>query len=149
MSESVKDRGVILDSDLSMHSQFSEITKICFLQLMNISNIRKHLTTESTIILTLSIGLTGIDICVVLLDGAPSVQINRPQNVQNIAATIVSLVRKHDSITPILRILYWLPVQHRITFKIICLAHQLLCNGFCVQVTYRTSCPSTLFIHRV
>ncbi|XP_046550024.1 uncharacterized protein LOC124259852 [Haliotis rubra] len=53
-------------------------------------------------------------------------KINRLQCVQDTATRIVSLARKQDHITPILKDLHWLPVQHRITFKILCLAHRCL-----------------------
>ncbi|XP_046579590.1 uncharacterized protein LOC124287151 [Haliotis rubra] len=120
VSEIVKDLGVILDSDLSTDSHISQITKMCFLQLRNISNIRKYLTKESAIILILSLVMTRIDFCNSLLVGASAVQINRLQRVQK------SLARKQDHITPTLKDLHWLPVQHRVTFKILCLAHRCL-----------------------
>ena len=41
------------------------------------------------------------------------------QRVQNMAAQLVAKTRKRDYITPILRALHWLPIRHRIIFKVL------------------------------
>ena len=44
------------------------------------------------------------------------------------AAKILTLRRKYEHITPILQELHWLPVEHRITYKILLTTHRAL-NG--------------------
>ena len=44
------------------------------------------------------------------------------------AAKILTLRRKYEQITPILQELHWLPVEHRITYKILLTTHRAL-NG--------------------
>ena len=48
------------------------------------------------------------------------------QAVQNAAARVVTLTPKHVHITPILINLHWLPVEFRITFKVLLLVYKAL-----------------------
>ena len=50
------------------------------------------------------------------------------QYVQNAAARLITGIRKHDHITPILMDLHWLPVNEHIQFKILLLTFKSL-NG--------------------
>ncbi|KAK2170581.1 hypothetical protein LSH36_2g17002, partial [Paralvinella palmiformis] len=60
-----------------------------------------------------------IDYCNSLLYGISDYNINRLQRIQNSAARIVTNTRKYDHITLILQKLHWLPVGHRIHFKML------------------------------
>ncbi len=44
----------------------------------------------------------------------------------NSAAHLISGMRKYDHITPVLTSLHWLPVEHRINFKLMCLTYKVL-----------------------
>ena len=59
----------------------------------------------------------------------PSHSARKLQYVQNAAARLITGIRKHDHITPILMDLHWLPVNERIQFKILLLTFKSL-NGF-------------------
>ena len=65
-----------------------------------------------------------IDYCNSLLYGMPENMINRLQKLQNIAARILTKNSKQCHITPILKLLHWLPVKFRIRFKILVLTFQ-------------------------
>ena len=56
--------------------------------------------------------------------GLPSQQIQRLPLIQNSAARLVTRTKKHDSISSVLRNLYWLPIQSRIHFKVLLFAYQ-------------------------
>ena len=76
-----------------------------------------------------SIVCARLDYCNSLLYGVSKQNIRKLQVVQNSLARLVSGTRKFDHITvitPILADLHWLPVSHRITFKIATLTFKIL-----------------------
>ena len=58
--------------------------------------------------------------------GIPEELIRKLQRVQNNAARVITLTKKYDHITPVLKELHWLPVRKRIEFKILLLAYKCL-----------------------
>ena len=71
---------------------------------------------------------TNLDYCNAILHGLPKAHLNLPQLVQNRAARIVTVTKKYEHITPILIELHWLPVEYRITYKILSLVYKAI-NG--------------------
>ena len=69
-----------------------------------------------------------LDFCNSLLYGIPKHVLKRLQSVQNAAARVVTLARKRDHITPVLKELHWLQVQERVIFKILLLTYKALNN---------------------
>ena len=68
-----------------------------------------------------------MDYCNSVLYGANDTgALGKLQLIQNNAARIVSLRRKYDHITPVLQDLHWLPVKHRINFKILLMTYKAL-----------------------
>ena len=48
------------------------------------------------------------------------------QRVQNSAARLVCNISRYDNVTPVLYSLHWLPVQYRISFKILILTFKAI-----------------------
>ena len=115
---SVKNLGVTLDSNLSMSQHISNTCKAAYIHIRHISSIRYLLTTQATQTLVCSLVLSRLDYCNSLLSGCPQYLLNKLQNVQNAAARLVCKAKKSDHIHPILETLHWLPVTHRIQYKI-------------------------------
>ena len=129
LSDTVKNLGVTLDRELSMTQHITSLCKSLNFQLRKIGNIRKYLTNDITKTLVTSLILSKLDYCNALLGGLPQESIHKLQNVQNNAARLITLSRKRDHITPILRDLHWLSVRDRIVFKICLLCHKCLNNS--------------------
>ena len=125
-SNSARDLGIILDSELSMKDQVSTVCQSCFYHLRNISRIRKYLTQTATESLVHALIGSRLDYGNSLLCGIPKSSIRRLQSVQNAAARVVIRSSRFDHITPVLFDLHWLPVQSRILFKILLLTYKAL-----------------------
>ena len=72
--------------------------------------------------------MSRLDYCNGLLYGKVSVHVKlgKLQRLQNAAARLVCTVSRYDHITPSLINLHWLPVTHRIEFKIAMLVHKYI-----------------------
>ena len=58
------------------------------------------------------------------LSGISARQVLKMQVVQNSAARLIYRIRKHESVSLILRDLHWLPIYSHILFKILLLAYE-------------------------
>ena len=83
-----------------------------------IGQLAKYLDRKSIERLVHAFVSSRLDSCNSLLYGLPAYEIEKLQRVQNAAARLVTRSSKYDHITPILHDLHWLPVHHRITYKI-------------------------------
>ena len=93
-------------------------------QLYSIGKIRKYLDSPTAEKMVNCAITSRMDYCNSLLYGAKGCTLSRLQRCQNNAARIVSLRRKYDHITSVLQDLHWLPVEQRISFKILLLAYK-------------------------
>ena len=114
--------------------------------LKSVGSIRQYINTDACKILTHALVTSRLDYSNSLLFGLTHCVISCLQRVQNTAARIVTQTRKRDHITPVLRLLHWLPLQYRLRFKV-CLhvyrtmsgrAPNYLCN---LLVKYRPARP--------
>ena len=100
-----------------------------FYFLYNIRRIRKYLSCESTERLFHAFITSRLDYCNGLLYGAPEYQIKKLERVMNASARLVYLAPNYCHITPLLRVLHWLPVRLRVDFKILLVTFKIL-HGF-------------------
>ena len=75
-----------------------------------------------------SIVIARLDYCNSVYVGLPMNRLQRLQLVQNSAARVISQTKRYTSITPILNVLHWLPINKRRQFKILLLTFKSL-NG--------------------
>ena len=118
--------GVVLDAHLDMTAQVSSVCKASYIQLHNISRIRKYLTYEATSTLINALVTSKLDYNNSILFGLPGYVRKPLQMVQHCAARLITHTRKYDHITPVLMELHWLPVQARIHYKIAVLVFKSL-----------------------
>jgi len=69
--------------------------------------------------------LSRIDYGNSTLAGLPKSTIAPLQRVQNAAARLIMNLRIRDHVTPALRQLHWLPVHHRVNFKLCTMMHAI------------------------
>jgi hypothetical protein len=127
-TSSVKNLGVIFDANMNMEQQVNNVCRSGYYQLRNIGHIRRYLTNHATKSLVNDLVSSRLDYCNVLLCGLPQTILNKLQRVQNTAAPIVTRTSRRSHITPVLKELHWLPVKHRVQFKILMHTYKAL-NG--------------------
>ena len=129
LSNCVKDLGVTLDNHLTLGSHVQGVCRTATFGLRSIARVRKYLDQQTCERLVHAYVSSKLDYCNSLLYGLPGEMLNRIQRIQNNAARVVTRIRKSDHITPVLAALHWLPVRHRITFKILLITFKLLQNN--------------------
>ena len=118
-AKSVRNLGVIQDSNLTMENQVSSITKTCYYHIRRIGKMRSNITSDACKTLVQATITSRLDYANALLYGIPSKLTDRLQMVQNSAARLVTRTRRRDHITPVLVALHWLPVKYRIRYKVL------------------------------
>ena len=127
-SASARNLGVVFDNSLTFEKHVSAICKSALYHPRRIAKIKSYLTEESTIGIFHAFMTCRLDNGNAPLYRLPKYQIQRLQSVQNCTASLVKLLSKFDHISPLLFELYWLPVEHRILFKILLLVFNSLNN---------------------
>ena len=118
-ASSVRNLGAIFDAEMSMDNFVSSKYQTCMYHLRCISRIRKYLTTDATKSLIHAYVTSRLDYSNSLLLGITQQQMQKLVRVQNYAAKIVCKAKYRDHATPLLKSLHWLPVHHRINFKVL------------------------------
>jgi hypothetical protein len=110
--------GAFLDESLNFKEHIKRKCRTAMLNFFKIKSIRKYLTREATEILCLSLVISHLDYCNVVLYGVSQCDLNKMQRIQNICAKLILKRNKYDSSRQALFDLHWLPVKARIEFKI-------------------------------
>ena len=124
----VRDLGVMVDSAGLMDEHIKSVCCGASHSLWRIGKIRHLLDQASTEKLVHGFITAKLDYCNSLLFGLPKYKIQKLQHIQNSAARLVTRrsLTRHESITPILCELHWLPVEVRIQFKLLCIIFKLI-----------------------
>lgn len=134
-SSKVRNLGVVQDSTMSMTAHVSHVCSSAYMHLRNISRIRPFLSQRTTEQLVHAFVSSRLDMGNALLFGITQIQLGRLQRIQNSAARLVTRTRRCDHITPVLRELHWLPVKHRIEFKILLQVYRAVNNSAPVYIS--------------
>ena len=123
----VRDLGILLDCEMTMQRHISKVTIVCFYHLRRLQRqIRNYVKQTLMAQLVMSLVITRIDYCNSILAGLPACRLVPLRRVQNATARLVLNLDRRAHISPALQQLHWIPVKHRVTFKIATLMHQIL-----------------------
>ena len=126
ISQTLKSLGVTFDSKLNFRTHVNNICKGCYFHIRALRHIQSSLPPDLLKTVACSVVCARLDYCNSLLYGTSKENIRKLQYVQNSLARLVSGTRKFDHISPVLASLHWLPVSHRITFKLATLTFKIL-----------------------
>ncbi len=101
---------------MTSEQHVGKVTRQAFNQNRELGSIRKVLDVESTKILVYGFISSHLDYCNAFLFGHYLLQ--RLQYVQKAAARLIAQKRKYHHVTQIRKALHWLPIKHRIDFKV-------------------------------
>jgi len=116
--ETVRDFGVLLDSELTMKQHISHVVSIGYYHLRRLRQLRRHITQDAMKQLVCSLILSRIDYCNSVLIGLPVSSIVPLQRLQNAAARLAMGLRAHHHVSYALASLHWLLIRYRIQYKV-------------------------------
>ena len=123
----VRNFGAFLDSEMNMEKHINSVCRSGYGQIRQIGHIIKYLNADATKSLVNYLITSPMDYCNALLYGVLKTTLNRLQCIQNTAARIITRSR-YDHITLVLKELHWIPVAHRVDFKILVPTYKVLHN---------------------
>ena len=118
-ASSVRNLGAWFDETFSMDTHVTKTCSASFFHLHIIRRIRKYLSPVATETLIHAFVTSRIDYCNSVMYGLPAHQLAKIQRVQNAAARLILNESKFRHMTPLLKQLHYLPVTHRIRFKLL------------------------------
>ncbi|KAJ1115342.1 hypothetical protein NDU88_003566 [Pleurodeles waltl] len=111
-----------------MSKQVNAVTSSCYNTLRMLRRIYKWIPTDTRKTVTQALVSSRLNYGNALYTGIPTKQLRCLQRIQNASARLVLNVPRRNHITPHLRDFHWLPVDKRITFKLLTHAHKALHN---------------------
>ena len=116
--------GVVLDCNLTMAYQVSNIVKICTYKLRLVNIIRDKLSVHVAKRVVNAMVTGNLDYFNSLLHGITAGQLRRIQKLQNTAARLILRRNRHSSTTVMLYELHWLLIKKRVIYKLIFMAYK-------------------------
>ena len=114
---------VTFDSELTMQWHVNTVTRACFHHIRRLKQIRRLLGKDAAAGLVSAFILSILDYCNAVQAGLLKSTIAPLQRVQNAAARLVARLGPRDHVTSTICDLHWLPVRHRITYKLSLMMH--------------------------
>ena len=141
-AESVRNLGVLFDSDFSFSKHVQNVCKCCFIQLRDIrQNIRQFFTQDAAVSVANAFISNWLNYCNSFFRSLSKFNLHRLQSIQNSAARMVTNLSKYTRITPILRKLHWLTIQFKLATLVYKFIHTAFPKYFAPYLsTYCTTC---------
>jgi len=128
--EYVRNLGLYLDTTMSLRCRdhITRLTSTCFGVLRQIRSIRCCLSKSARTTLVTCFVFARLDYCNAAFTGLPRCDLNRLKSIQNAAVRLIEGARQFEHVTPLLQARHWLPIEQRITFKLIVMMYKSV-NG--------------------
>lgn len=128
-SDTTKNLGLIMDSELSWQSHITHITNRCFGILIGLMHAR-HLVPVSVLPRVVdALVLSHVRYCSAVYGSANRTQLMRLNRIFKFAARVISGRRKFDHISDVIKHLGWLSAENTIIRNDICLLHTIIINS--------------------
>jgi len=112
--ESVRDLGLVLDSQLTTCAHVNSVCRSAYYQLRQLRPVVCSLSADAARTVVQAFVSSRLDYCNSAMYGAADGLIRRLQAVQNAAERLVTGTQRRNHISPVLRQLQWLPVRQRV-----------------------------------
>ena len=125
-SDSVRNLGVIFDSDFSFHKHVSNniICKSCFYHIRDLRRIRRHIPLSTAKTISNFLISSRLDYSNSLINNIAKHDLSKLKRVQNCLARVVLRAPRFPPSLLLIKQLHWLPVNYRIKFKLSTLAYR-------------------------
>ena len=117
-ASSVRDIGVIIESNLSFDKHISKTISICNFHIRNLYAIRSDLDRKSLLTLVHALVTSHIDYCNSLYMNLPKKYLKKLQTILNRSARLIFNLPPRHPTTSYLIELHWLSIKARIEFKV-------------------------------
>jgi len=118
-SSTVRNLGVVFDTNMQMSDQVSAICRTVNFHLSNLWRIRRFIDKDTCAHAARALIISRLDYCNSLLNGISKYDSNRLQRLQNKAAKLVFALGRREHVTPLLKDLHWLRMEERVKFKVL------------------------------
>ena len=120
---------MVFDSNFNFSNHVSQVIKATRVQARDLYRIRPLLDLNTSVLLANALVSSRLDYCNSLFLSLTDFELRRLQLVQNSLCRVVTRSSKFSHITPQLKKLHWLPVKHRVQFKIGLITYKILNQG--------------------
>ena len=125
-AKSARNLGVIFDKNFYFRLHISAICSSCIYHIRDLRRIRRHLDLDSAQLLANGLVSSRLDYCNSLLSGIAETALTKLKRILNRLARVATKSPPFARSVPLLHSLHWLPVKHRIHFKICLLTYKAL-----------------------
>lgn len=125
LSDSVKILGVTLDRHLTFNAHVQSVCKSAQYHTRALRHIRSSLTMDMARTVASALVNSRLDYANSVLYGTTESNILKLQRAQNALARVVTYARRTEHVRPVLQQLHWLPIRHRIEYKLATLAFKI------------------------
>ena len=114
----MRDLGVLLDNKLTMRTHINKISSACFYHTWRLRQLRRLVDPATMQRLVSAFVISRLNYCNCTLAVLPACALEPLQRVLHAAVRLVAGLGPRDHVRESMKALYWLPIAHRIMFKL-------------------------------